>query len=92
MAEEASTWDEPLAAKAWRLLASNLDRHDDPNGCKYRRLVLEYVLTHNGNADPPKFLLEGLAGQDLPALLRILIKHDRLTEAFEHALLALQVR
>ncbi|GAA5878145.1 hypothetical protein JCM3774_004309 [Rhodotorula dairenensis] len=88
MAEEASTWDEPLAAKAWRLLASNLDRHDDPVSCKYRRLVLEYVLTHNANADPPKFLLDGLARQDLPALLRILVKHDRLPEAFERALLA----
>lgn len=90
LAEEASTWDAPLPAKAWRLLATNLDRHDDPVTCKYRRLVLEYVLTNYGNAETPAFLLDELARQDLPGLLRILIKHDRLAEAFEWALQALK--
>lgn len=73
------------------MLATNLDRHDDPVTCKYRRLVLEYVLTNYGNAETPAFLLDELARQDLPGLLRILIKHDRLAEAFERALQALKV-
>ncbi|GAA5980545.1 hypothetical protein JCM10908_001686 [Rhodotorula pacifica] len=90
MAEEAATWDDSLAAKAWRLLASNLDRHDDPVHPKYRRLVLKYVLANDRSAKPPTFLLKELSQHDLPSLLRILIKHDRLAEAFEHSLQAVK--
>lgn len=86
MAEEASTWSDSAASKAWRLLERYLERHDTDATARYRRAVLDFVLVNNRGAKPPAFLLDQLATRDLPRLLRILIRHDRLDEAFNLAI------
>lgn len=91
MAEEASAWEGSLSSKSWRLLERRLDRHDDPTTGRYRKAVLDYVLSNNRGAKPPQFLLDQLAARDLPALLRMLVRHDRLSEAYDFGLKDLQV-
>ncbi|KPV78594.1 uncharacterized protein RHOBADRAFT_33298 [Rhodotorula graminis WP1] len=88
--EEAATWEGTLSAKAWRLLERHLARHDDPVTFRYRLVSLERTLATNRGAKPPSFLTDYLKDHDLPALLRALIKYDRLDDAFTFSLKAIK--
>lgn len=92
MSSEAATWDGSLSSKAWRLLERHLERHDRDIGQRYRLVVLERTLALNRGGKIPSFLTEHVKRHDLPALLRTLIKYDRLDEAFAFSLDALKVR
>lgn len=92
MSSEAATWEGSLSSKAWRLLERHLDRHDRDVGQRYRLVVLERTLALNRGGKVPSFLTEHVKRHDLPALLRTLIKYDRLDEAFVFSLEALKVR
>ncbi|GAA5854614.1 hypothetical protein JCM9279_005711 [Rhodotorula babjevae] len=88
--EEAATWEGTLSSKAWRLLERHLARHDDPVTFRYRLVALERTLATNRGAKPPSFLTDYLKDHDLPALLRVLIKYDRLDDAFSFSLQAVK--
>ncbi|GAA5994757.1 uncharacterized protein JCM10292_004335 [Rhodotorula paludigena] len=88
--EEAATWEGSLSSKAWRLLERHLERHDDPITFRYRIVALEQTLAINRGRKPPAFVTDFLARHDLPSLLRLLIKHDRLDDAFQYSLGALK--
>ncbi|GAA5890373.1 hypothetical protein JCM8208_002795 [Rhodotorula glutinis] len=88
--EEAATWEGTLSSKAWRLLERHLARHDDPVTFRYRLVSLERVLATNRGAKPPSFLTDHLKAHDLPALLRALVKYDRLDDAFTFSLEAIK--
>jgi len=90
--EEAATWEGTLSSKAWRLLERHLARHDDPVTFRYRLVALERTLATNRGAKPPSFLTDFLKDHDLPALLRTLVKYDRLDDAFSFSLQAVKVR
>ncbi|BGP36873.1 hypothetical protein JCM10449v2_000775 [Rhodotorula kratochvilovae] len=88
--DEAATWEGTLPSKAWRLLERHLARHDNPITFRYRLIALERTLATNRGGKAPAFLTDFLLRQDLPALLRMLIKYDRLDEAFRFSLEALK--
>ncbi|BGP29003.1 hypothetical protein JCM10296v2_000739 [Rhodotorula toruloides] len=90
MSSEAATWEGSLSSKAWRLLERHLERHDRDVGQRYRLVVLERTLALNRGGKVPSFLTEHVKRHDLPALLRTLIKYDRLDEAFAFSLDALK--
>ncbi|GAA5977403.1 hypothetical protein JCM11641_000087 [Rhodosporidiobolus odoratus] len=90
LSEEATTWDDSLSSKAWRLLENHLERHDSSPTWRYRLVVLERVLATNRGGKVPAFLSEFLLKRDSQALIRTLVKYDRLAEAFEASMKAIQ--
>ncbi|GAA6005692.1 hypothetical protein JCM10207_005297 [Rhodosporidiobolus poonsookiae] len=83
LSDETSTWPGPLSSKAWRLLELHLTRHDRAPSYAYRRVVLERTLALNRGNKLPVFLTEFLVKHEPSALLRTLVKYDRLDEAFQ---------
>ncbi|BGP21800.1 nuclear pore complex protein Nup160 [Rhodotorula toruloides] len=86
MSSEAPAWEGSLSSKAWRLLERHLERHDREVGQRYRLVVLERTLALNRGGKIPPFLTDHIKLHNLPALLRTLIKYDRLDEAFTFSL------
>ncbi|GAA5940387.1 uncharacterized protein JCM15063_002619 [Sporobolomyces koalae] len=86
MSPEASTWEGSLVTKAWKLLERHLQRHDSAPEYRYRLVVLERVLATNRDGKIPTFLTEFLLEHQPRALLRTLIRYDRLEEAFRYSL------
>ncbi|KAM0793063.1 hypothetical protein ACM66B_000549 [Microbotryomycetes sp. NB124-2] len=83
MNEEALSWEGSLASKAWRLLERYLTRHDTDGTNRGRLVVIERTIALNGGARLPSFLTEYMLDKDPDALVRTLLKHDRLDEAFK---------
>ncbi|SCV68913.1 BQ2448_1034 [Microbotryum intermedium] len=84
LCDEASTWEGSLASKSWRLLERHLARHDSSTS-RYRLVVLERILAIDAYSELPAFLTEHFLKRDAGALLRSLIKYERLGEAFGYA-------
>jgi nuclear pore complex protein Nup160 len=92
LSDEAATWSGSLSSKAWRLLENHLSRHDVSPSYPYRLVVLERTLATNRGGKVPAFLTEYLAERNVHALLRTLIKYDRLDEAVTQSLATIKVR
>ncbi|GAA5862780.1 hypothetical protein JCM8547_006543 [Rhodosporidiobolus lusitaniae] len=88
--DEAATWEGSLSSKAWRLLENHLERHDTAPTYSYRLVVLERTLATNRGGKVPAFMTEYLLEHNVHALLRTLVKYDRLDEAFAFSLTAIE--
>lgn len=91
IAEEAATWEGSLVSKAWRLLERHLERHDTDGTYRYRLVVLERTLATNRGARVPTFLTDFFLANDSHALIRTLIKYDRLEDAFKYSSTTIKV-
>lgn len=89
--DEAATWEGSLASKAWRLLERHLERHDTDGTYRFRLVVLERTLATNRGAKIPTFLTDFFLNHDAHALVRTMIKFDRLDEAFKASLATIKV-
>ncbi len=89
--DEAATWEGSLASKAWKLLERHLERHDDA-AFRYRRVVLERSLDLNPAGKVPTFLTDFLVANDAQALIRTMLRYDRLEDAFRYSQAAIKVR
>lgn len=92
LSEEALTWEGSTASRAWRLLERHLERHDTDGTFRYRLVVLERALAINGASRLPAALTNPLLAHDPHALIRTMIKFDRLDEAFQYSLKTVKVR
>ncbi|KAK4058160.1 hypothetical protein OIO90_000899 [Microbotryomycetes sp. JL221] len=95
MNEQALNWEGSLASKAWRLLQIYLDRYDTDGTNRGRLVALERAIAlARPSSGPttrlPTFLTDVLLEKDAHALIRTLIKHDRLGEAFRYSLQLVQ--
>ena len=85
------TWDGSLASKAWRLLERYLDRNDTDGTHEGRLVVLERTIALNGGARVPTFLTEFFLRNDPHALIRTMIKYERIDDAFRYSLSVVMV-
>ncbi|KAK4054756.1 hypothetical protein OIV83_000680 [Microbotryomycetes sp. JL201] len=90
MNEEALSWEGSLASKAWRLLERFLARHDVDGTNRGRLVVIERTIALNRGARLPTFLTEFMMEQDPDALIRTLLKYDRLDDAFKFSCALIQ--
>lgn len=88
--DEAATWEGDLASKAWRLLQAHLGRHDGLTQ-QYRLVVLERALAVNRGGKLPTWLVDFFLANDPAALLRTLLRFDRLADAFAFSLTTIKV-
>lgn len=90
MNDDAANWAGSLVSKAWKLLQSHLERHDDET-CRYKLVVLEKILSLNQAAKIPSWLVSSLLAKDPAMIVRTMIKYNRLADAFEYSLSTIQV-
>lgn len=83
--DEASIWEGALSTRAWKLLERHLTRHDTPTA-KYRRVVLERLLSVDRLGRLPSWLVDDFVTRDPAFVLRRLMRSDRTKDAFECSL------